>query len=115
MCTVRRAQDLLPVPDPDAPFSFRKRMIQSGPRVASNSYEVVQFLAGRQRHAAVRHRIRQRVHLVVIEQHPRRVLVIGDHEKAGIAASDAKSNLSTDADLKRAFEMPILGKDRSDF
>lgn len=33
-------------PDPTAPFAYRKRMIESGPRVASNNYEVVQFLAG---------------------------------------------------------------------
>lgn len=33
-------------PDPDAPFSFLKRMIEAGPRISSFSYEVVQFLAG---------------------------------------------------------------------
>lgn len=33
-------------PDPDAPFNFRKRMIETGPRIASNNYEVVQVLAG---------------------------------------------------------------------
>lgn len=33
-------------PDPTAPFSFRKRMIESGDRVASNNYEVIQVLAG---------------------------------------------------------------------
>jgi outer membrane receptor protein involved in Fe transport len=33
-------------PDPDAPFAFQKRMLEAGPRVTSNSYEVVQFLVG---------------------------------------------------------------------
>ena len=33
-------------PDPAAPFAFRKRMEETGPRIASNNYEVVQFLAG---------------------------------------------------------------------
>jgi iron complex outermembrane recepter protein len=33
-------------PDPDAPFSFSKRVEEAGPRIASNNYEVVQFLAG---------------------------------------------------------------------
>jgi hypothetical protein len=33
-------------PDPDAPFSFSKRMEEAGPRIASNNYEVVQVLAG---------------------------------------------------------------------
>jgi outer membrane receptor protein involved in Fe transport len=33
-------------PDPTAPFSYLKRMEESGPRISSNNYEVVQFLAG---------------------------------------------------------------------
>lgn len=33
-------------PDPDAPFSYLKRMIEVGPRIVSNNYEVTQFLAG---------------------------------------------------------------------
>lgn len=33
-------------PDPTAPFSYRKRMIESGPRLSKNDYEVVQFLVG---------------------------------------------------------------------
>ncbi|HET6628256.1 MAG TPA: TonB-dependent receptor [Woeseiaceae bacterium] len=33
-------------PDPDAPFAFRKRMVESGARVASNNYEVIQVLTG---------------------------------------------------------------------
>ena len=33
-------------PDPDAPFAFSKRMEESGPRIGSNNYEVVQVLAG---------------------------------------------------------------------
>lgn len=33
-------------PMPDEPFAFRKRMIETGPRIASNNYEVIQVLAG---------------------------------------------------------------------
>jgi outer membrane receptor protein involved in Fe transport len=33
-------------PDPDALFSFSKRVEEAGPRIASNNYEVVQVLAG---------------------------------------------------------------------
>ena len=33
-------------PDADAPFAFSKRMEESGPRIGSNNYEVVQVLAG---------------------------------------------------------------------
>ncbi|MDH4048805.1 MAG: TonB-dependent receptor [Gammaproteobacteria bacterium] len=33
-------------PDPTAPFAYRKRMEESGPRISSNSYEVMQALAG---------------------------------------------------------------------
>lgn len=33
-------------PVPDEPFSFRKRMIESGPRISANDYEVSQFTAG---------------------------------------------------------------------
>lgn len=33
-------------PDPDAPFAYLKRMEESGPRISSNNYEVVQFMAG---------------------------------------------------------------------
>ncbi|MGH8193045.1 MAG: TonB-dependent receptor domain-containing protein, partial [Woeseiaceae bacterium] len=33
-------------PDPTAPFGFSKRMLESGPRISRNNYEVVQFLAG---------------------------------------------------------------------
>ncbi len=32
--------------DPAAPFRFRKRMLEAGPRVVSNNYEVTQFLVG---------------------------------------------------------------------
>ena len=32
--------------DPDAPFSFMKRVLESGPRISNNNYEVVQFLLG---------------------------------------------------------------------
>lgn len=31
---------------PDQPFSMRKRMIESGPRISSNNYSVTQFTAG---------------------------------------------------------------------
>lgn len=33
-------------PIPDQPFSLRKRMIESGPRISNNNYEVSQFTAG---------------------------------------------------------------------
>jgi outer membrane receptor protein involved in Fe transport len=33
-------------PDPDAPFSFSKRFLESGPRTADVSYKVSQFLVG---------------------------------------------------------------------
>jgi len=33
-------------PDPTAPFRFRKRMIESGPRISSNEYNVFQATAG---------------------------------------------------------------------
>jgi outer membrane receptor protein involved in Fe transport len=33
-------------PNPTEPFSFRKRMIESGPRISANSYNVIQTSAG---------------------------------------------------------------------
>src|SRR5690606_38663891 len=33
-------------PEPDEPFSYLKRMLEAGPRVASDNYEVVQFIVG---------------------------------------------------------------------
>ncbi len=33
-------------PDPDAPFQISKRMIESGPRIASDSYQVIQITLG---------------------------------------------------------------------
>ncbi|HEX7062625.1 MAG TPA: TonB-dependent receptor [Woeseiaceae bacterium] len=33
-------------PDPDAPFAYRKRMIESGPRTSNVDYEAVQFIVG---------------------------------------------------------------------
>jgi iron complex outermembrane recepter protein len=33
-------------PDPDAPFNFRKRLEESGPRIGTNNYEVIQVLVG---------------------------------------------------------------------
>ena len=35
-------------PDPTQPFRFRKRMIESGPRISSNNYSMGQFIAGLQ-------------------------------------------------------------------